>query len=331
MQKYVGRVEFGDCHVMSGTITSASLRATVMIARERQAHRFGRGGEAIKTNSEMNSSHLRRYCALDDDCAALLQRTYERDRLSVRARYKTIKLARTFADIAGSGPIRREHLLRALFSRDLEREMRMLTVPYRGVYWVWRNDLRGISTAVKRTLLKELGDPKEIFHASLSTVADVLARSGARRDAGHALPTVWSQRNLRYAEGVLTKHEKQDIKTLCANDWRYTAIFQRDAQAPLVLYYRGNLAEPDVPVIGIIGSRSCTSYGRKSHQRQRFARRWERAGLSPRDPPSALMGSHTRRRSRAGAQPMRSSRADCTRPSRPPMPRSWSGSSNMGP
>jgi magnesium chelatase family protein len=123
MQKYVGRVEFSDGHLTSGTISSASLRDTVMLSRERQLHRFRKGGEPIATNSEMNSSHLRRYCVLDDDCAELLQRTYERDHLSVRARYKTIKLARTFADIAGCDQIGRPHLLKALFSRDLEREM----------------------------------------------------------------------------------------------------------------------------------------------------------------------------------------------------------------
>lgn len=124
MQKYVGRVEFTDGHLMSGSISSASMRNTVMLARKRQLHRFRKGGEAIATNSEMNSSHLRRYCLLDDDCASLLQRSYERDQLSVRARYKTIKLARTFADIDGSSDIQRSHLLHALFSRDLEREMR---------------------------------------------------------------------------------------------------------------------------------------------------------------------------------------------------------------
>ncbi|MGB4407948.1 MAG: YifB family Mg chelatase-like AAA ATPase [Sphaerochaeta sp.] len=122
MQKYVGSVEFSDGHLMSGSISSVTLRNTVMLARERQLHRFRKGEESIATNSEMNSSHLRRYCVLDDDCANLLQRTYERDHLSVRARYKTIKLARTFADIEGSDQIRRQHLLQALFSRDLERE-----------------------------------------------------------------------------------------------------------------------------------------------------------------------------------------------------------------
>jgi magnesium chelatase family protein len=70
----------------------------------------------------MNSSQLRRYWTLDDKCAALLQKTYEKDQLSVRARYKTLKLARTFADIEGSNTIEKSHLIHALFSRDLEKE-----------------------------------------------------------------------------------------------------------------------------------------------------------------------------------------------------------------
>ena len=124
MQKYIGRVEFTDGHLMSGTISSSSLRTTVMLTRERQLHRFQKAGEGITTNSEMSSTQMRKYCTLDDECAALLQRTYERDSLSVRARYKTIKLARTFADIDASHSIQKTHLLKALFSRDLEREMR---------------------------------------------------------------------------------------------------------------------------------------------------------------------------------------------------------------
>ncbi|MBN2859407.1 MAG: ATP-binding protein, partial [Sphaerochaetaceae bacterium] len=123
MQKYVGRVEFSSGHEMSGRISSASLRESVIAARERQLYRFRKGGEAIDTNAQMNSSHLRKYCKLDNECADLLQRSYERDNLSVRARYKTLKLARTFADIAGSEEIARSHLIHALFSRDLEREM----------------------------------------------------------------------------------------------------------------------------------------------------------------------------------------------------------------
>jgi magnesium chelatase family protein len=123
MQKYVGRVEFKDGHLMKGNTSSKDLRNSVMEARERQKYRFQKGEEHITTNSQMNSSQLRKYCTLDDDCASLLQRTYERDQLSVRARYKTIKLARTFADIQGSASIERAHLIHALFSRDLEKEI----------------------------------------------------------------------------------------------------------------------------------------------------------------------------------------------------------------
>ncbi|WP_422479165.1 YifB family Mg chelatase-like AAA ATPase [Pleomorphochaeta sp. DL1XJH-081] len=122
MQKFVGRVAFSDGHLMSGKISSATLRESVMLARERQSSRFRKGGDAISTNSEMRSSHLRKYCILDDRCARLLQRAYEREHLSVRARYKTLRLARTFADIDGCDDIGKDHLVLALSSRDLEKD-----------------------------------------------------------------------------------------------------------------------------------------------------------------------------------------------------------------
>jgi DNA processing protein len=58
-------------------------------------------------------------------------------------------------------------------------------------------------------------------------------------------------------------HEKHRIKTLCATDSPYSHIFTRDANVPLVLYYRGRIAQPEVPITGIIGSRACSSYGRE--------------------------------------------------------------------
>jgi magnesium chelatase family protein len=122
MQKYVGRVKFSDGHLMGGKISSATLREMVLRARQRQIARFQSGGDSITTNSEMRSPHLRKYCKLDDDCANMLQRAYEKEHLSVRARYKTLRLARTFADIEGCETIGKGHLLQALFSRDLEKD-----------------------------------------------------------------------------------------------------------------------------------------------------------------------------------------------------------------
>jgi DNA processing protein len=141
---------------------------------------------------------------------------------------------------------------------------------FRTVYWVWLNELRGISLRTKRMLLTTLGDPEAVFHASLDDITGLLVDSGGtfaeavhERPGMQSLGPLWSQRNLKQAESILTTHDAHGIETLCAADWRYQRIFAHDRHAPLVLYYRGKLAEPEVPVVGITGTRSCTSYGRK--------------------------------------------------------------------
>jgi DNA processing protein len=86
--------------------------------------------------------------------------------------------------------------------------------------------------------------------------------SAAECDRVRKLAAVWSGRNLGKAESVLTNHGGHAIDFVCAVDPQYRDIFEADIQAPLVLYYRGHLAPRGVPVVGVIGSRSCSSYGR---------------------------------------------------------------------
>lgn len=119
-------------------------------------------------------------------------------------------------------------------------------------------------------LLKTLGDPKAVFHASLDDITGLLVDNGGasatsvhERPGTQALGPLWSQRNLKQAESILTNHDAHDIETLCAANWHYRNIFAHDRRAPLVLYYRGKLAKPEVPMVGIIGTCSCTSYARK--------------------------------------------------------------------
>ncbi|MGE4465942.1 DNA-processing protein DprA, partial [Sphaerochaeta sp.] len=41
----------------------------------------------------------------------------------------------------------------------------------------------------------------------------------------------------------------------------FRAIYTNDTKAPLVLYYKGRLSPPGIPITGVIGSRASTSYG----------------------------------------------------------------------
>ena len=134
------------------------------------------------------------------------------------------------------------------------------------VYWVWLNELVGLSLKAKRTLLAFYRNPEQIFQAPLGCIQEVLSKgschasSVAESPREMAFASVWAGRNLRIAESILTENHKHAIQVLPACDQRYNHLFSADPQAPLALYYRGTLASPSVPVVGVIGSRSCTSY-----------------------------------------------------------------------
>jgi len=131
------------------------------------------------------------------------------------------------------------------------------------VYWVWLNELRGLSLKTKRKLLEIFENPRELFYANLDTITDVLAKNSrlAASVKEPAYVSVWARRNLEYAESVLKNHEKYAIHLLSPTDEHYHHIYACDQKAPLVLYYRGKLSDPSIPVVGVIGSRSCTPYG----------------------------------------------------------------------
>jgi magnesium chelatase family protein len=97
--------------------SSADVRARVGDARERQEARLGAG----RCNAEMSPAEARE-CALDEDAAALLAETYRRRRLSGRAHDRVLRLARTIADLGGSGSIERDHIAQALQLRRRDRD-----------------------------------------------------------------------------------------------------------------------------------------------------------------------------------------------------------------
>lgn len=80
------------------------------------AHSNGRTGY----NADMTDSEIDAYCALAPAEENFMKRAYEALRMSPRSYKKTLKVARTIADLAGSMHIREEHLAEALSYRMLE-------------------------------------------------------------------------------------------------------------------------------------------------------------------------------------------------------------------
>ena len=97
---------------------SATIRARVQAARERQQRRYA--GTQASCNAELTARQVGEFCALDEGCRLLIERACERYGLSMRAVNRIMKVSRTIADLAGEEQVSRAHVLEALGYRCLE-------------------------------------------------------------------------------------------------------------------------------------------------------------------------------------------------------------------
>ncbi|MDO8560880.1 MAG: YifB family Mg chelatase-like AAA ATPase [bacterium] len=94
------------------TNEAEAARQRVKKARGIQRERFL--NEKLLTNSEMGLREIKKYCPLNEETKKILRQAYEQYAMSVRSYYRTIKTARTIADLAESQNIETPHLLEAL-------------------------------------------------------------------------------------------------------------------------------------------------------------------------------------------------------------------------
>lgn len=100
--------------------TTIVIKKRVQTARDIQTKRFKNSKRQINTNSEINVKELNNFAPLDENTKKLLNQSAERLQLSARAYHRTIKLARTIADLEGSENITQNHILEALQYRPKE-------------------------------------------------------------------------------------------------------------------------------------------------------------------------------------------------------------------
>ena len=98
---------------------SVIIAARVEKARAIQRKRFM--NEGISTNSEMTTKIISRYCALSAECRGYLRKIMDGNRMSARAYFRIIRIARTIADLEGSDEIDIQHLSEAVSYRFLDK------------------------------------------------------------------------------------------------------------------------------------------------------------------------------------------------------------------
>src|SRR5438132_9558321 len=109
----VPRVEYEKLSDRRLGETSSAIRTRVEAARKRQRERF-KEVQDVSCNAEMRPAEIREFCELDAAGQSLIKAAMRQLHLSARAYHRTLKLARTIADLAGSERIEAAHLAEAV-------------------------------------------------------------------------------------------------------------------------------------------------------------------------------------------------------------------------
>ncbi len=97
---------------------SAEVRARVAAALDRQRQRYlSLGAKNVRTNAECSGQLLEQTAMPDEAGVAMLRQAAEALSLSARGFHRTLKVARTLADLDGADTVGRIHIAEALSYR----------------------------------------------------------------------------------------------------------------------------------------------------------------------------------------------------------------------
>ncbi len=111
----VPRVAHNDLLSLQRGEPSAAIRRRVEAARAVQAARFApHKRDSLRVNADMGPGEVQAQCRIDNDGRNLVRAAMQQMNLTARGVHRTLKLARTIADLAGSEAITLHHLAEAL-------------------------------------------------------------------------------------------------------------------------------------------------------------------------------------------------------------------------
>jgi DNA processing protein len=125
------------------------------------------------------------------------------------------------------------------------------------VYEVALGLLPGIGNQLTRQLVSYCGSPRQVFH---TPPGKLLRIPGIGKSHISNLPFT---RALKQAETIIAQADQQQVKLLFYTHPEFPRRLRHIADAPTLLYYKGQANLNAARVISIVGTRQCTAYGRE--------------------------------------------------------------------
>jgi len=122
-------------------------------------------------------------------------------------------------------------------------------------YWIWLSAMGGVGAVTALRLLDYFGDAEKVFLANEKQYRQV---EGVKPSDISSL----MDKSLDKANAILVDCERIGCRVLTFFDEEYPERLRNIYNPPVTLYVKGTLQVVDhVPVVGIVGTRDCTSYG----------------------------------------------------------------------
>lgn len=101
--------------------SSAVIRERVQRVQRFQRERFA--GSPFLYNSQIPASYMKEYCPMEQKAEKMLFEAFERLELSTRGYYRTLRVARTIADMEEAEQICAVHIMESLMYRGVDRKV----------------------------------------------------------------------------------------------------------------------------------------------------------------------------------------------------------------
>ena len=114
------QINYADLQAQQAEESSEVIRKRVEAARTIQMKRYQKQG--IFFNSQLTPKMIKKYCELKEQEQSLLEEAFIKLKLSARAYYRIIKVARTIADLKQCERISIEHISEAICYRSIDQK-----------------------------------------------------------------------------------------------------------------------------------------------------------------------------------------------------------------